>query len=406
MSGSPPFAAEYRLTITGEPVTESGVCSVTFPEGGIRVTPHGNVSIEVNYSEITGWLTEDYRLDLNLADGTELSLSKLARRYDECIDTFRSNRREYFFNALLLEEGEHLDIAGAFELQNPTGEVIAAAACSLSLQSTSLACFPDTSLPFLVPYGSIIEIAHDQELYTITLTCTDGRKLSLIRFARRSDELLRCLEEHRAALYGRQSLALSALAPHTGAIPLRKVASLLRDGVPAERKELESAAPGFWDALWRAGFCEERREYADSLLAKATEMYVVVKETGPWGASEDTPAALADRRLLYLFQIGSALVVEAPSTDDAATYIFKIKGESRDFARTLCRALAAIQFRREPIYLPEAELGKPPFDRYAEAVRVLPALTDTRSAFIGRAIHNSFDSWTRTICEAIARTTP
>lgn len=403
MSGASSFTAEYRLTITGEPVAESGICIVTFPEAGIRVTPHGNVSIEINFSEITGWLAADYLLDLSLSDGTGLSLSKLARRYDEFIDTFRTNRREHFFSALLLEEGEHLDMDGAFELQSSAGEMVTSGACSLSLQSTSLACFPDTSLPFLVPYGSIFEIVQDQERYKITITCDDGRKLVLLRFARRSDELQRSLEEHRAALYGRQSLALSTLAPNTGAIPLRKVASLLRDGVPAGRKKIEAAAPGFWDTLWNTGFCEERRGYAEVLLAKATEAYVVIKETGPWGASDNTPSALADRRLLYLFQIGSALVVEAPSTDDAATYIFKIKGESQEFTRTLCRALAAIQFRREPIYLSDTELGKPPFDRYTEAIRLLPALADTRIAFIDRAIHNSLDSWTRSIYDAIAR---
>lgn len=403
MSGETPFAAEYRLAIAGESGAESGACSVTFPGSGISVTPQGGISIEVRYSEISGWRAEDYCIDLNLADGSVLALSKLARRYDEFIDTFRTTRREHFFTALLLEEGEHIDIDGAFELQNPAKGSISSGACSVSLQKTSLACFPDNSLPFLIPYGSILEIVHDQELYGIRITCDDGRKLVLMRFARRTDELQRSLEERRTALYGRQSLALSTLAPNLGAIQLRKIASLLRDGTPAGKRELESAAPGFWDAVWNTGFCEKRREYAEVLLTKATEVYVVIKETGPWGASDDTPVALADRRMLYLFRIDTALVVETPSTDDAATYIFKITGECQEFIRTLCKALATIQFRREPVYLPEAELVKPPYDRYSEAIRIVPELTTIRAAFRGRAIHNTLESWQKTINDTVGQ---
>lgn len=403
MSRETPFAAEYRLTIAGESGAESGACSVAFPDCGIRVTPQGGVSIEIRFSEIVWWRAEDFTIDINLSDGTVVSLTKLARRYDEFIDTFRTARRDHFLTALLLEEGEHLDIDGAFELQNSAGDIVSSGACSISLQRTSLACFPDQSLPFLLPYGSIIEIAHDQELYGIRITCDDGRVLILIRFARRTDELQRTIEELRSALYGRQSCALSALAPAIGAIPLRKIATLLRDGVPAGRQELESVAPGFWDALWNTGFYEKRREYADALLAQASEACVVIKETGSWGATEEIPVALADRRMLYLFRIDNALIVEAPSNDDAATYIFKITGDDREFRRTLCRALATIQFRREPIYLPEAELAKPPHDRYAEAVRILPGLSAVRAAFRGRAIHNSLESWQQAVRDAMGK---
>lgn len=403
MSGETPFAAEYRLAVPGDPAAESGGCSILCSDTGIRLTPHGGLSIEVRFAEIAGWQPEDYRIDMKLADGTGLTLSRLARRYDEFIDTFRINRRNHFLSALLLEEGEHLDMDGAYEQQLPTGEIPASDACFLSLQNTSLACFPDQSLPFLIPYGSILDLAADQELYGVRITCDDGRKLALIRFARRTDELQRSLEERRAALYGRQSGALATLAPNVGAIPLRRISALLRDGIPAEKKELESAAPGFWDAAWNAGFCEKRREYADALLAQATEAYMVIKETGPWGASGETPPALADRRLLYLFRIGAALVVETPSNDDAATYIFSIAGECRDFVSTLCRGLAAIQFRREPVYLPDAELTKPPYDRYSEAFRILPALASIRAAFRGRAIHNAFESWQQTVHDAAGR---
>jgi hypothetical protein len=115
MSGEPHFQAEYNLAIAGESASESGISSVTFSDSGIQVTPQGGVSIDVRFSEIAGWQAEDYRISFTLADGTELLLARLARRFDEFADTFRSNRREHFLTALLLEEGEHLDLDGAFE---------------------------------------------------------------------------------------------------------------------------------------------------------------------------------------------------------------------------------------------------------------------------------------------------
>jgi hypothetical protein len=132
----------------------------------------------------------------------------------------------------------------------------------------------------------MLEVTKDQELYGVGIGCDDGGKLVLTRFAKRTDELMRALEERRAALAARQSLALAALAPGTGAIPLRKCASLLRDGVPAGRTELETAAPGFWDMVWSTGFCEERREYAEALRASSKEVYIVLRDGR--GAAEDS----------------------------------------------------------------------------------------------------------------------
>lgn len=399
-----PFPAEYRLTIAGDANTETGSAMVTFAEVGISVAPKNSTPIDLHFSDISAWKYEDYCVTITLTDGTAVELLKLARRGDEFIDTFRSCRQTHFMTALLLEEGEQLNFAGAFEYRAAPGEMLSSGSCLLVLQKTSLACFPDNHLPFLVPYGLIREALQDQALYGVKIACGPGESLALFRLARRTDELARSLDERRSALAIRQSSALAALAPQLGAIPLRRCAALLRDGVPVEQKELEGAAPGFWETLWQSGFCEERRSYAEALLAKATAAYVVLKETGPWGAGEETPAALADRRLMYLFQIGDALVLESPANDDAATYIFRITGEVLEFTQNLCRALSTIQFRREPIYLPAAALDKPPHNRYAEALRILPALADLRRAFMGRAVHKTLDSWLQDVNNAVAKT--
>ena len=62
-----------------------------------------------------------------------------------------------------------------------------------------------------------------------------------------------------------------------------------------------------------------------------------------------------------------------------------------------------MNFRREPVYLPDDSLERQPrFHRYAIGCRKLPDLRTLRAAFLGRAIHSSLDAWTAQV-DAIAR---
>ena len=399
-----PFKGDLRLTGPKPAQPQTAPCVVVVAGGGLEVTPQGGATLPVRFTEVRSFGVADYTLWLELHDGSRLELSRLARRLDELARVIKDSRREHFSPALLLEEpGGAAVEKGTYERRRASGERLDTGPCAVHLQRTSLAVYPEAAPPFLVPYGTVVGSRHDPDLYGLVLTRDDGEQLLLTRFAKRTDALARGLEERRAALAARQSEALAAIAPRLGAVTIRDGSELLRDGIPAGRAALERSAPGLWDALWSYGFNEERRPYAESLLSRATSTFAVIKETGPWGAAEGTPSALADRRLLYLFELGKALVVEAPSADDAATYVFRIAGDAEPFARALCRALAAVQFRREPIYLPESAMRAPPHDRYAEAVRVLPELAATRAAFLGRAIHSSLDAWQREIDEAVAR---
>jgi hypothetical protein len=62
--------------------------------------------------------------------------------------------------------------------------------------------------------------------------------------------------------------------------------------------------------------------------------------------------------------------------------------------RQLNRVIVLLNFRREPIYLPEASLEiQPRFRRYAIACRKLPELARLRSSFLGRALHTTPEAW-------------
>ena len=97
------------------------------------------------------------------------------------------------------------------------------------------------------------------------------------------------------------------------------------------------------------------------------------------------------------------LAWEATSRQGRATYVFResalVAGGGASVspdaaADRLARGLALVNFRREPVYLPDDSLQvQPKFRRYAIASRRLPELADLRRAFAGRAIHTSLDAW-------------
>ena len=66
--------------------------------------------------------------------------------------------------------------------------------------------------------------------------------------------------------------------------------------------------------------------------------------------------------------------------------------------RELNRALVLLNFRREPIYLPDDSLTlQPCYRRYAIACRKIPELRRLRASFLGRAFHTSPPAWQKQV---------
>jgi len=99
------------------------------------------------------------------------------------------------------------------------------------------------------------------------------------------------------------------------------------------------------------------------------------------GGSSTLPFVLAP--------IGNRVVVEATDGDDRATFVFT----TEDVAR-LNAVLVLTSFRREAIFLPEAQLG-----RWAVAARVWPAVREARAALSARIVHD--DRWAEHLAAAV-----
>ena len=86
---------------------------------------------------------------------------------------------------------------------------------------------------------------------------------------------------------------------------------------------------------------------------------------------------------------------EATTGSGRATYFFDAPPPVDQAIAHLTRGLALVNFRREPVYLPDESLEQQQrFRRYAIGCRKLPDLRMLRAAFRGRALHTSLEAWT------------
>ncbi len=115
----------------------------------------------------------------------------------------------------------------------------------------------------------------------------------------------------------------------------------------------------------------------------------------------------------------NVLAWEATSRSGRATYCFGLparEGAARPAqtspvsvpidatVQRLSRGIALLNFRREPIYLPDDSLElQPRFRRYAIASRKIPALRELRRQFIGRALHTAPEAWKKQLQALLAK---
>ncbi len=96
----------------------------------------------------------------------------------------------------------------------------------------------------------------------------------------------------------------------------------------------------------------------------------------------------------YLFRLMDGDRFASLAGDDLAEEV------GRSIAR-LNRALLQLNFRREPIYLPEEQIEEGRFGAYRVALRKLEYLRWAREAFLGRGVHN--DTWPAQVEAVVGR---
>jgi len=453
----PSFSGKFQYLNVDGSAALSGPCRVSFEAECLTLTPASGTPLAFDLGDIDVFAPGEYELALTLYTGKKILLQQFGKTFQNLSHDLLEAYRARLIQCLLLEDLEEITrFDGTIRFQSPGRDFSSPA--ELRLYKSNLAVLPTQATGSQWRLADIDSVNFDETGYVVTLESAGDRlavtKLAkrTREFTERLQDACAQLTELSAGtlhdlfpfLDPDQFQQVARLMKEGHAAPLGKLQAVHPSTAKAlEKNVVDAQLKPYFDALcahtpagWLyAGFKLLRKE-EEAEDQEAVEPSQDAPEAAPeevsGGAGElsppsETPAELpADSGesegtpVLHWFffplaakpgsKLPSNLVAwEATSKSGRATYFFRLvppeqAPELQDPARALSLVEAAIQqlnraivllnFRREPIYLPDSSLEiQPRYRRYAIACRKLPELRRLRASFLGRAIHSSPETW-------------
>lgn len=401
------FEVHYSLKELDGTEIAGGDAEATLDEELLSVVPQYNQALQIPLQEIVSISRQGYRVIIALISGTQLELSELGRRFEEFWGQLAALHHEQLINDLLMQEALLKTFTEVgFVRVDEAGKELERGECEIRCYETALVIIPDAGVIQRLPFSFISKVT--PENYRIAVTLDTGDSFVFRQLGRQYDSFLSTLSGAMKSLSAKTQEMLMQHFANTDAAIVRKAAHLLKDGKAVRKRDLDVISLSLWRQLEssvRQAGPQEAYSFLSS-LGHADKSCIGIKRglmgdlTGEYiwflvpifGSSPDSP--------------GNALAMEAISDSGSrATYFFRIMsrrayaaGENAEdhlerTLRELNYSLYMINFRREPIYLPESKLDA----RYRFALVNLPELRSVREKFIGRVIHSSPEQWQRDV---------
>ncbi len=406
--------------LLGEPASESGEGQLRLDSEAIILSPLMGTPIRVSLRDVLDVSRGDYSLAIRLPSGGPLVLTQLGYRYEDCLRELAARRGELLLGDLLMDEklveggfrGEaaRTSSGGASEELGPS---------ELRLYETGLVVLPPNGEPVRLRYATVLEVRPEE--YALRIGTSEGESWTFSKMGPRQAAFQRALGGAMAALVQRDEALLKDMAPHADPLVIRRAARLVADGRAASQADVEAVSPDLWRELAaRVSACDDFGCYAHlKELARPGRLRLGFKRGLMGEVTGEVIWILAPLFSSDPSAPGNAVALEAVAGDVAgkATYFFKlmdrrryagglslpqIETEAERAMDALADALAAVNFRREPLYLSEQALLRPEYRRYGFAVERIAALRSARSAFVGRVLHRDPEQWKRDV-ETILR---
>ena len=193
----------------------------------------------------------------------------------------------------------------------------------------------------------------------------------LSKLGKKTDEAFANLRDSIDALHTKCANALHELFPFLNADALRRLQQAMPEGRSCPIPALAAIHPKLPDALKARAVDESLMPYFEWLSRRSTAPLLAgFKFT--WGSGEACRSGRRTRRLprgtvtrrdaaplffWYFFPLARNRVAwEATTGTGRATYFFRADAPVEAAVARLTRGLALVNFRREPIYLPDASL--------------------------------------------------
>jgi hypothetical protein len=397
----PAYSGKFQyLDASGEALS-SGPCQFHFDSETAVVTSASGTPIAFDLGDVDRAVPGELEFQLALYTGRLVKLRQFGAAFATMSDELLAAWRDRTVRCLLLEDLEEVArYTGTAALSGP------AAPAQVRLYRSNLAVLPLDGPVVQWRLAEVDAVSFNQATYSVTLE-SGGERLVLAKLAKKTDEFRANLNDALDALRTREAEALHDTFPFLDPDQLQRVLRAMPEGRSVSLETLREIHPKLPDALIARVVDEPLRPYFDALRERSAGApmtgYKFIRADEEASAEQDgevggTPNTEEKQPLFFwfFFPLASGRVAwEATTGSGRATYFFNAEPPADHAIARLTRGLALVNFRREPIYLPDESLEREPrFRRYAIGCRKLRDLRILREAFRGRALHTSMDAWT------------
>ncbi len=397
----PAYSGKFQYLDSGGASLNQGSCQVSFDEETCIVTPSGGDALAFDLGDVDCVAPAEWSIVLTLFTGNRIELRQFGAAFARMAGELLAAWRDRTVRCLLLED---LEEVGRYEgAVNGTNSQI-------RLYRSNLAILPLSGLPVQWRLAEIDSARFDDSTYALNLA-SGTRQLVISKLAKKTDEFRGRLGEMLDGIRTHTAEALHRTFPFLNPDQLQRLTKLMPEGRTVSLAAMAAIHPKLPEALVARAVDEPLKPYFEALRAKSVPNALMTgfkfiredeepaeDESGePAGQPGDSQPPLF---FWFFFPIAGKTVLawEATTGSGRATYFFRSGETAEGTAERLTRGLALVNFRREPVYLPDDSLElQPKSRRYAIGARKLPDLRELRASFLRRAIHSSLEAWTEQV---------
>ncbi len=394
---------------------------------------------------------KEYHIFLPFTFNQQLNLFNLGFKFEDFTRTLSKCHHEIIMQDMLVKENiRKKDVTAEYARFNEKGKKDRQGKCELRIFETTLTVLPEKGDIIRLPLGNILDL--QPENHGLDVNMDSGEKVVLSQMGTQLDPLKKILSDTLGKLSLKTQTFLQELLPETDAPTIYKVSHLLKEGRIAARKDIETISTTVWTGIEKRIALSPLGDEYDFLkpLGRQDKIGVGFKkgllggdesdyfwflipiyggkpgepgnaavleaglirlpkesEEGEAGETEETVEAVEAAAEMAE---GEETAEDVLKQEGKATYFFRIVSREAyaalkdkteldrkydEFIISFNRCMQEVNFRREPIYLPEKRLDEPRYVKYRYALKRLPELRKLRELFIGRVFHQSQEQWRR-----------
>ena len=404
----PAYSGKFQYLDASDTASSQGPCQFRFDAETAILTPASGTPIAFDLGDVDRAVKRDWDFELALFTGRRILLRQFGAAFSTMSENLVAAWRDRTVRCLLLEDLEEVARYSA-----TAGLNRAPMPAEIRLYKSNIAVLPLDGPPTQWRLAEVDSVSFDEAAYSVTLESA-GERLTIAKLAKKTDEFRGNLDGALGDLRTHEAEALHATFPFLDPDRLQQLLRAMPEGRSVALSALRAIHAKLPDALLAHAVDEPLRPYFEALRKRSggdalmtgfkfirPDEETPAEQSEPSEAEAQAPGADAaeDEQALFFWFFfplaGGRVAWEATTGSGRATYFFDAPPPVDQAITHLTRGLALVNFRREPVYLPDESLEQQQrFRRYAIACRKVPDLRTLRAAFRGRAIHTSLEAWT------------